>query len=181
MVVTSPDAPKSKEDISSPEMQAPQSSAANKCALCSKRFAVKECSLTACTQCCTDESCERHKRLREQALWKERVIAGTTMIQTHAREKRSKLLKPGRFREPGFVYQGDTVVIWSLREYMRNPKWRDDALRKSNRRKARATDGMATEELAKKLSSRPADGRNRQQRFRQFMEEKYKASLEKSS
>lgn len=150
---------------------------ATKCSVCNKRPSVKECSMTACTQCCKDEACERHKRLREQASWKERVIAGTTIIQVHAKEKRSKLLKPGRFREPGFVYQGDSVVLWSLRMYMSNPKWRDDALRKSNRRRARTTDAMAVEDVARKISSRRRG--NRQRRFRQFFNKKFEMASKK--
>jgi hypothetical protein len=92
--------------------------------------------------------------------------------------KRSKLLKHGRFREPGFVYQGDTVIIWSLRDYISNPKWREDALRKSNRRRARTTDAMEATDLTQKLSK---PRRNRRKRFRRTMESLYKKSLEESS
>jgi hypothetical protein len=150
----------------------------NKCTQCSKRFAVKGCAQTACTQCCCDETCEKHKRLREQAEWKEQVISGTTWVQSEARMKRSKLLKHGRFREPGFVYQGDTVIIWSLRDYVSNPKWREDALRKSNRRRARTTDAIEATDLTEKLSK---PRRNRRKRFHRMMEILYRKSVEQSS
>jgi hypothetical protein len=166
-----------KEEPSTPTAD-PTSPNNKKCTQCSKRGAVKGCSQTACTQCCADDACEKHKRLREQAAWKEQVISGKTWVQSEARMKRSKLLKHGRFREPGFVYQGDTVIIWSLRDYISNPKWREDALRKSNRRRARTTDAMEATDLTQKLSK---PRRNRRKRFRRTMESLYKKSLEESS
>jgi hypothetical protein len=174
MEATSPE--ESKDGIQGEP--SPQTASSNKCMQCSKRFAVKGCTQTACTQCCCDETCEKHKRLREQAEWKEQVISGTTWVQSEARMKRSKLLKHGRFREPGFVYQGDTVIIWSLRDYIRNPKWREDALRKSNRRRARTTDVMEATDLTKILSK---PRRSRRQRFHRMMESLYRKSLEGSS
>ena len=68
--------------------------------------------MTACLACCDDDDCQSHKESREQAQWKEKVLAGMTDIQLRAKEKRSKSLKKGRFRESEFSYIGDTVVIW---------------------------------------------------------------------
>jgi hypothetical protein len=158
--------PSTQIESSSGEPSTQIESSSNRCAQCSKRFAVKECAQAACTLCCSDEACEKHKRLREQADWKEQVMSGTTWVQSEARLKRSKLLKPGRFREPGFVYQGDTVVIWSLRDYIRNPKWREDALR------------MTDVELTQKLCQ---PRRNRRKLFHRMMENLYRKSLEETS
>jgi hypothetical protein len=151
-----------------------QSSYNTKCGKCS-RFAAKECTRAYCFQCCDDEACEKHKKLREIALFKEHILAGTTDIQLLAKEKRAKLLPPGRFREPGFVYQGDTVVIWSLREYMRNPKWREDAVRKSNRRKARRSDAITSDDQMESFR-RPIG--NSRKRFRQIFEELHRQSTQ---
>jgi hypothetical protein len=178
MQVTSPG--ESKDGIKGePTTRIVDPTSSSKCTQCSKRFAVKGCAQTACTLCCSDETCEKHKRLREQAEWKEQVISGTTWVQSEAKMKRSKLLKHGRFREPGFVYQGDTVIIWSLRDYVSNPKWREDALRKSNRRRARTTDAIEANDLTQKLLNKPK--RNRRKRFHRMMEILYKKSLEESS
>jgi hypothetical protein len=69
-----------------------------------------------CFKCCTDISCSSHKQQRERATWKTQVLNGTTDIQLAAKEKRRKRLPKGRFKEPGFVYLGDTVVIWDIRQ-----------------------------------------------------------------
>jgi hypothetical protein len=99
------------------------------------------CGQNACLACCVDMQCEVHKESRDLAKWREMVLAGTTSIQQKAKEKRSKLLRRGRFRESEFVYLGDTVMIWNIRDYRANPKWKDDALRKASRRNARAERG----------------------------------------
>lgn len=112
--------------------------AVNKCSKCQKRLAREGCTQMACLNCCSDlDGCETHKKPRAQALLKEQILAGTTETQKLAAAKRRmRIPETGRFfREPGFVYQGDTVVIWDLRAYASNPKWREDALRKSIRRK----------------------------------------------
>ena len=91
----------------------------------------------ACLVCCDDlEGCTTHQKPRAQALLKEQILAGTTATQTMAAaQRRRRIPDAGRFfKEPGFVYQGDTVVIWDLRAYAQNIKWREDAVRKSVRR-----------------------------------------------
>eukprot|EP00957_Ditylum_brightwellii_P039891 3020343-Ditylum_brightwellii.AAC.1 len=61
------------------------------------------------------------------------ILDGTTLINRAASTKRALAILPGTFREPAFHYLGETLKIWSLREFFANPKWRDDALRKSKR------------------------------------------------
>jgi hypothetical protein len=123
-------------------------------------------------KCCDDEGCDVHKDQREQSLFREQVMNGTSDVQRQAKGKRSKSIeKKGRlFREPGFTYIGDTVIIWSLREYLANPKWKEDALRKSSKRRAR--NGHRTH---------PIIVGNNRKRFRRVMEGLYKASLEEST
>jgi hypothetical protein len=113
-----------------------------KCRKCDKRTAKEGCTQLACIQCCDDDlGCESHKKQRALALWKEQVLAGKTDVQIEAARIRKMRIQNGIgkqrcfFREPGFVYQGDTVVVWDIRAYASNPKWRDDAIRKSTRRK----------------------------------------------
>jgi hypothetical protein len=113
-------------------------------------------------------ACEVHKEQREQNEWKGQILAGRTWIQEDARSKRKMLLSQRRFREPGFVYMGDTVVIWNLREYMANPKWREDALRKANKRKARE---MESGEVKPRLT-------NSRKRFHRIVNELYQRTLQ---
>lgn len=139
-----------------------------KCGKCNKRVAREGCTQLACLQCCDDETgCESHKKPRAHALRKEQVLAGTTEVQRLAAAKRSMRIPAGRFfREPGFVYQGDTVVIWDLRAYARNPKWKEEAVRKSMRR-SKAT----RHSLVRRL-------RNSRKRFHRIMNELFLASQE---
>ena len=96
------------------------------------------CTQSVCLKCCTDrEGCTVHKEQREQAAFRDQVFHGTTDVQLALQDKRSKLIVKGRFRETGFTYMGDTVVIWNLREYLDNPKWKEEALRKSTKRRSR--------------------------------------------
>ncbi len=78
-------------------------------------------------------------KIKEQKAWKEKVLAGTTDVQKQAAQLRRNRLTPGTFREPLFQYVGDSIVLWNLRDYVKNPKWREEAIRKSKRRSA----GMA--------------------------------------
>ena len=135
-----------------------------KCGKCSKRMAREGCTQLACLQCCDDfNGCESHRKPRAHALWKEQVLAGTTDVQSLAAAKRKMRIPAGRvFREPGFVYQGDTVVIWDLRAFARNPKWREEAIRKSIRR------SKVTPRHIPRL-------RNSRKRFRRLMTELYLA------
>ena len=87
------------------------------------------CSQKACIKCCSDLKCEGHREHRE----KESIINGTHPINKLAQQKRLLAIKPGAFRDPAFQYLGETIIIWSLREYMSNVKWREDAIRKSLR------------------------------------------------
>ena len=94
-------------------------------------------------------------------------MSGTTWIQELVKDKRSKLLPKRRFREPGFTYLGDTVVVWNVRDYLANPKWKDDALRKANKRKACAAESSSI--------GKPTE--TSRKRFRRLVEDRYQRSL----
>jgi len=129
------------------------------CRRCQKRNASKGCSVRACHVCCnrvaeaeaargeeedddydddaaTDAiACPQHAPLRAKQRWKQLVLEKRTDVQLYAAAKRKMMLPKNKFhRERGFAYVGDTVVIWNIREYHKNPKWREDARRKSVRR-----------------------------------------------
>jgi len=143
--------------------------AANKCGKCQKRLAREGCTQLACLLCCSDvDGCETHKKPRAQALLKEQILAGTTETQKNAAAKRRvRIPETGRFfREPGFVYQGDTVVIWDLRAYVSNPKWREDAQRKAMRR-----------QRARGLEAHHPPLRTSRKRFHRIVEKLYRQSL----
>lgn len=114
-----------------------------------------------------------HDELREKERWKEQVLAGTTPTQLKAKEIREKAIPKGRFRERDFCYLGDTLVLWDLKQYLANPAWRDDAVRKSKKRKMRQLNNEVGN--APMISS--SKRRNRRKRFQQKMEELYQKSL----
>lgn len=92
-------------------------STTDKCSICGIRRLTKCCSAKACLQCCVDTNCLGHKKARANALFRQRVLAKTTPVQQEAARIRSMKISSLRFKEAGFKYIGDTVVIWNLREY----------------------------------------------------------------
>lgn len=106
------------------------------CNTCHKRRPAKGCTMQCCVTCCNDSVCEVHMKLKEQKVWKKSVLAGTTDVQKQAALLRKRRLAPGTFREPLFMYVGDSIVLWNLRDYVKNPKWKEEAIRKSKRRSA---------------------------------------------
>ena len=43
-------------------------------------------------------------------------------------------MTPGTFFDANINYLGETVVIWDMKEYFNNAKWREDAIRRSRKR-----------------------------------------------
>jgi hypothetical protein len=125
------------------------------------------CSQLACLNCCSDADCEGHKDTREQSKWRQDVLAGATMVQRKAAQKRSHSIIEKAFKEKKFAYMNQTILIWSLDEYLQNPKWRDDAIRKAEKRKA-------YESMDQKIVLK-----NSQKRFRALLERKYQDSINK--
>lgn len=63
------------------------------------------------------------------------MLDGTDRITQAAKKKRESKVGPGAFHDSNLQYFGDTVVIWDVKEFMANPKWREDAMRRSRNRK----------------------------------------------
>jgi hypothetical protein len=112
------------------------------CRSCNKRRAREGCTVKGCFSCCDDTFCDVHMKIKEQKAWKEKVLAGATDVQQQAALLRRNRLTPGTFREPLFQYVGDSIVLWNLREYVKNSKWREEAFRKSKRRSAGITQNI---------------------------------------
>jgi hypothetical protein len=83
--------------------------------------------------------CEAHAESRVKQQYQAELLQGNTIIARQANRDRSLALLPGAFREGGFVYSEQTIKIWDIREFMANPRWREDAIRKSRKRHARET------------------------------------------
>lgn len=149
-------------------------SATGICAKCSKRKAREGCTQTSCVQCCEDSDCQAHKKAKEQRHWREQVLSGTTEIQRFVAEKRRQKLT-GRWREPAFIYQGETIVLWDLRTYMKNPKWKEDAIRKSRRR------AVSESNAAFRLVGNRRPLRNSRRRFARIVEKLYQRTLQDNS
>ena len=123
------------------------------------------CSQLACLSCCTDTDCEGHRETREQAKWRQEVIAGTTMVQKKAAQKRSHSIIDKAFREKNFVYVNQTILLWSLEEYLEHPKWREDAVRRAEKRKTYGS------------KAKNPELKNSKKRFRAMLETRYQASI----
>jgi hypothetical protein len=119
------------------------------------------CIQSACLSCCSDLQCEGHREARENAQWKEAVLNGTTEIHIKAKVKRASAVLPGSFREPGFLYLHQTITLWDRNKFMKNKKWKEDAIRRSEKRRARNVS-----------TSNPVVGNSRK-RFRTVMEDLY--------
>lgn len=145
----------------------------SKCSICQKRKAAEGCVSQSCLSCCTDINCALHKRSREQAAWKAQVLDRATPVQLRAAELRARRItnRKGFLKEPGFVYTGDTIMIWNVHEYLANTKWKDDAVRKCLRRQER-------NEFQRGNVRRLGNSRRR---FQQFIEQRLQESLNKGS
>lgn len=105
------------------------------------------------------------------------MLSGTTPLQIKVKElKRNKHIPMGRFREVDFSYLGDTVVVWDIKQYFSRPSWREDAIRKSTKRRLR----QMNDDLVASTSSGAAGAdaaigqlstkKSRRQRFNETME-----------
>lgn len=92
-------------------------------------------------------------------------MSGTTDINKKAEARRASKIIPGSFREPGFLYLNQTITIWNRNKFMANRKWKEDAIRRSEKRKARDASSM-----------KPVL-RNSRKRFWTIMEDLYRKSL----
>jgi len=95
------------------------------CSKCGNDKAKKNCTMNACINCCTNYKCPGHRN--------QRITEGTYWINREAARKRSLTIRKGLFRDPSFRYLGETLLVWNFEEYMRKPKWREDALRRSRK------------------------------------------------
>lgn len=130
-----------------------------------------------CFTCCEDPHCASHAELREQNHYRDQVLAGNNPIQLLAKEKRAKAIPPGRSKEPGFSFLGDTVVIWDLCQYMAKKEWREDALRKTKKRKARQLNHEIGGETDQTSTAAPRSGKmSRRERFEKTMDQLYQKS-----
>ncbi|CAJ1954104.1 unnamed protein product [Cylindrotheca closterium] len=136
-----------------------------------------------------------------KALFRSQVMSGTTPIQLKAKAIRSKMILsnapgaggkvaatsngqklPSLFKETNFQYLGDTVIIWNLKEYLDHPKWKEDALRRSLKRRQREESlAMSSASNSKSCISLQGGGglnsKNRKKRFRAVVEALYQKSL----
>lgn len=151
-----------------------------KCVICRTRNLREGCTRLACLVCCDDiEKCEAHRKPRLQAEFKTSIMEGTHFIQQEAARIRSLRIPPMarrllNVREPNILYQGDTVVIWDIRSYGGNARWKDDAIRKSNKRKLSTTN----QELQLHQSNAVKRLRNNRKRFHRVIEKLYVSSIQ---
>lgn len=140
------------------------------------------CSQLACIKCCTDiDGCEGHRALREEKRRQDEILAGTSAVNVRAAKQRKMAVTPGAFPgEPAFRYLQESLVVWDCRQYLDNPKWREDAIRRSERNKrARevfvAAAGSKKEEEGGPKKRKKEEGRKR--RFQRIINELYETSV----
>lgn len=129
------------------------------------------CSQGSCLHCCTSTDCESHAESRAKQKYHAELLQGNTEIARQAKQVRALALIPGAFRESGFVSMKQTIKIWDLREFMANPKWKEDAIRRSQKRKARDSETTTASEAPPTLE-------NSRKRFRLFLDNWYSQSLD---
>jgi hypothetical protein len=69
------------------------------------------------------------------ASYKAAILARTTDPQRAALLERAKRIPKGRFHEPHFQFEGDTVVIWNIMEFRRHREWRHETRKKTARKR----------------------------------------------
>lgn len=110
----------------------------------------------------------------------EAILDGTSLVNRMANEKRALAVRPrGSFRESAFHYLGETALVWSTREFMRVPKWRDDALRRSRKN----MEWMEREDKVvggRSKRSTEISKESRRVRYRRIMDGLYEKSLQDS-
>lgn len=100
-------------------------------------------------------------------------------LQLLAAKQRASAVKPGLFHETAFRYHGETLLIWDLRTFMKNPKWRDDAVRKSRRyvETQLYRRGYPDKRTRKQFEMDVVHNESRQKKFHRVMEHLYQQSL----
>lgn len=96
------------------------------------------------------------------------MLKGTTQVQQGAKAKRASAVLPGTFHEPGLRYMKQSIEIWNRRKFLANPKWRGDAIRRVDKRRALKMMRATTKPI-----------RNSIKRFRRVMDDLYLKSLKK--
>lgn len=137
------------------------------------------CSQLACIKCCTDiDGCEGHRALRDERRRQEAILAGTHAVNVRAAQQRKMAVTPGAFPgEPALRYLRESLIVWDCRQYLDHPRWREDAIRRSERNK-RAREVFAAPEAEEDetgASKKKKEGRKR--RFQRIMNELYEASV----
>uniref|UniRef100_A0A7R9VVV6 Uncharacterized protein n=1 Tax=Pseudictyota dubia TaxID=2749911 RepID=A0A7R9VVV6_9STRA len=142
------------------------------------RATLLSCSQLACFKCCTDPDCVGHRDKRALAKKNDAILAGTSWINRMAAEKRALAVKPGTlFREPAVHFLGDTVLVWSLAEFFKVPKWREDAIRRSRKNRERMEKSEELSGRKKKRVRSVASKESRKKRAHRIMERLYQESL----
>jgi hypothetical protein len=98
------------------------------------------------------------------AMLRAAILARNTDVQKAAVIERNKRIAKHRFCEEHFRYQGDTVVIWDVREFRRRIEWRTAVLKKTARARRQQREEVAAVPRIK--SSR--------RRFRRILRQRYR-------
>lgn len=139
-----------------------------------QRKAKSDCAFGCCLNCCRkrcDESaidsmaavspfsaCPVHAKLHQQRKEEEALLAQPITAQTSENRwggKESRMrVEDGLYKESSIEWVGDTVVIFSLRDFLRSSKWCKDALEQGlRRRRMRRSAGAEGKEGGRKMET----------------------------
>ncbi len=126
--------PSQKASASAKDLQyrgtPPLSSAALSCTVCGKRAQRRGCLSMSCLGCCKDPNCEVHSERRANEEKRRLLLEGEDEVTLLAAEYRNYKLERGVFKEDAFLYNGETVTVWSKGDFFQNSKFREHIYRK---------------------------------------------------
>jgi len=98
-----------------------------------KRINLKDCYLKMCVNCCSQSakssSCLAHMKIANQRKQKKESDA-MFLEAAIAKENLKKLGRLAKFDHPEITFTdyNQTVVIWCLKDFLKNRKWNDDTM-----------------------------------------------------
>ena len=63
------------------------------------------------------------------------ILDGTNWVNKFAAEKRRQAIRRGAFREERFEFMGETLIIWSLKDFFEKDMWKEDAIERVTKKR----------------------------------------------
>lgn len=155
-----------EEEFEAVEVKKKPTSISEKCSGCKRRIASRSCVDNACIQCCKDMKCPAH-------LPKRQALQNQLEVNKIAADLRDRAIPQGSHREPNIKYIGETLVFWNIHEFLKNPKWCKEAMRKAKKQEELSRSYTTTKQVKSRVK--------RKTKFNQVMNLLFNQSLENNS